>query len=128
MFPGEDILRKLEDLVREYKIKSGHLSLIGAVSKAKLGYFDFESKEYLSFHVDEYLEVVSCMGNISRTTNGDIVVHAHMIVSDRNGKCYAGHLMQGCEVSVTMEVIMTELEYALTRAKDSLTGLNLLDL
>ena len=102
--------------------------MIGAVSTASLGFFDRESMEYQTFTVDDDLEVVSCMGNITSTHEGGLIVHAHMIVADQDGKCYGGHLMPGCEVSVTIELIITEIDEDVRRARDEATGLNLLDI
>jgi predicted DNA-binding protein with PD1-like motif len=124
--PGEDILTSIEKIVEESKLLSGHLSLIGAVSRVHLGYFDVHQKVYKDFTIDEDLEVVSCVGNISRLKD-DYVVHAHVVASDVNGKCYAGHLMEGCTVSVTIEIVITEFT-EMSRARDETTGLNLLDL
>ena len=124
--PGEDILKSIEKIVAENKLLSGHLSLIGAVSKVHLGYFDREEMAYKDFTIDEDLEVVSCVGNISRLNEG-YVVHAHVVASDATGKCYAGHLMEGCTVSVTIEIVITEFT-EMHRARDDKTGLNLLDL
>lgn len=128
MEPGEDILATIETIADSHKIKSGQLTLIGAVSKAHLGYFNREALEYRSFTIDEDLEVVSGMGNISRLHDNSVVVHAHIIVSDEKGKCYGGHLMRGCEVSVTIELVIQEMAADLKRAQDTFTGLNLLDL
>ena len=101
--------------------------MIGAISGAKLGYFHLKANEYRDFTVNEDVEVVSCMGNISML-NGKPMVHAHMIVSDEAGKCYGGHLMKGCKVSVTIELVITETAADLSRARDERTGLNLLDI
>lgn len=125
MYPGEDVLESIEAVAREHSVRSGQLSLIGAVSKAKLGYFHTEAVEYRDFTVDEDVEVVSCIGDIS-THNGNLVVHAHMIVADEAGKCWGGHLMAGCEVSVTIELVIIETEIELIRKRDDVTGLNLL--
>ena len=125
MDPGEDVLKSIEKVAKEHDVKSGQLSLIGAVSKAKLGYFDRKGVEYKDFTVDEDVEVVSCIGNIS-THDGNIVVHAHMIVADEAGKCWGGHLMAGCMVSVTIELVIIETEIELIRKRDDVTGLNLL--
>ena len=124
--PGEDIIKSIEGIVAENKLLSGHLSLIGVVSKVHLGYFVLHEKVYKDFTIDEDLEIVSCIGNISRLNDG-YVVHAHVVASDVNGKCYAGHLMEGCEVSGTIEIVITEFP-EMRRARDEATGLNLLDL
>lgn len=125
--PGEDVLETVKHLAIEHGISSGQINLIGAVGSAHLGYFDMEEKEYKSFMLEEDLEVVSCMGNIAHHPEG-LIVHAHMIVANEEGRCYGGHLMSGTKVSVTIEVVIIETDETLTRAKDSKTGLNLLDL
>lgn len=127
MEPGEDVLETIETVAAEYGIESGQVSLIGAISGAKLGYFHLEANEYRDFTVDEDVEVVSCMGNIS-TLDGKAMVHAHMIVADEAGKCYGGHLMPGCKVSVTIELVIMETTAEVTRARDEKTGLNLLNI
>ena len=128
MEPGEDILETLESLVLKNNIGAGHLMLIGAISGATLGYFDLETQEYKIFTVDEDLEVTSCIGNIASSQDGTPVVHAHLVAADEKGTSYSGHLMKGCKVSVTIEVIITVLEGNLKRAVDDKTGLNLLSL
>ncbi len=127
MEPGEDVLETIETVAAEYGIKSGQVTLIGVISGATLGYFHIEANEYRDFTVDEDVEVVSCIGNIS-TLNGKAMVHAHMIVADEAGKCYGGHLMSGCRVSVTIELVILETAVELTRARDEKTGLNLLNI
>ncbi|MFX1484503.1 MAG: PPC domain-containing DNA-binding protein [Promethearchaeota archaeon] len=127
MMPGEDVLETIEKIATEFKVESGQINLIGAIAGAKLGYFDTGTNEYRDFTVDENVEVVSCMGNISRL-DGKPLVHAHMIVSDEAGRCYGGHLMRGCTVSVTIELIIIETAAKLTRRRDERTGLNLLSI
>jgi predicted DNA-binding protein with PD1-like motif len=128
MEPGDDILKTIQRVALEHNVKSGQITLIGAVSSAKLGYFDRESGEYKDFLVERDLEVVSGMGNISRLDDDRVVVHAHLVVSDEEGRCWGGHLMEGCEVSVTIELVIIETDVDLRRAKDEMTGLNLLDI
>ncbi|HDD67510.1 MAG TPA: DNA-binding protein [Candidatus Thorarchaeota archaeon] len=128
MKPGEDIIETLERIATDNGIQGGQLNLIGAVSRATLGYFDRKRGEYRTFTIEKDLEVVSCMGNLSRLADGTAVVHAHMVASDETGRCYGGHVMRGCEVSATIEVIITEFDTELRRARDEMTGLNLLSL
>ncbi|MHA2139912.1 MAG: PPC domain-containing DNA-binding protein [Candidatus Thorarchaeota archaeon] len=128
MEPGDDILKTIEQVALEHNVKSGQVTLIGAVSRAKLGYFDRETGGYKDFLLERDLEVVSGMGNISRLEDDSVVVHAHLVVSDEEGRCWGGHLMAGCEVSVTIELMIIETEVQLRRTRDDLTGLNLLDI
>lgn len=91
-----------------------------------LGYFDREANVYRDFTIHEDLEIVSCVGNISKKDD-DYVVHAHVVASNEEGRCYGGHLMEGCTVSVTIEIVITEIP-SMMRALDKTTGLNLLNL
>ena len=122
--PGEDILHAIEKVAAAHNIQSGYINMIGAVSGVHLGYFDREEKEYKEFTVKEDLEIVSGIGNIT-TYDNNYVIHAHLVAADQNGKCYGGHLLEGCEVSVTIELIITEIP-ELARAIDGVTGLKLL--
>ncbi len=72
--------------------------------------------------------MVSLAGNVSRLKDDTVVVHAHAVMSDENGNCYGGHVLKGCIVSVTLEVVILELEKKLLRDRDARTGLNLLSL
>ncbi|MGY5854348.1 MAG: DNA-binding protein [Candidatus Thorarchaeota archaeon] len=123
--PGEDILNAIMDLAIKHKIQSGQVSFIGAISKARIGYFDRETREYQEIAIDRDLEVVSGMGNIAVLDDGNVVVHAHLVVADNEGICYGGHLMQDCTVSVTIELIITQYAGTLCRGRDETTGLNL---
>ena len=122
--PGEDILHAIEKVATANNIQSGYISMIGAVTGVHLGYFDREEKLYKEFTVKEDLEIVSGIGNITMY-DGNYVIHAHLVAADQTGKCYGGHLLEGCEVSVTIELVITEIP-VLIRVIDDATGLKLL--
>jgi predicted DNA-binding protein with PD1-like motif len=124
--PGDDILHSIEKIASDNRIQAGQLSMIGAVKGVHLGYFDREQKAYKDFTVSEDLEIVSGIGNITRY-NHDYVIHAHLVAADETGRCYGGHLLEGCLVSVTIEVVIIEIP-EVNRATDELTGLKLLDI
>jgi predicted DNA-binding protein with PD1-like motif len=54
------------------------------------------------------LEIASCTGNIVLDEKDEIVVHAHMVVSDKECKTFGGHLMKGSEIGATAESVMVE--------------------
>ncbi len=126
LYPGEDILSSIEKIANENRIQSAHLNMIGVVSKAHLGYFDRDLNGYKDFTVEQDLEIVSGIGNISKHDE-KYVVHAHIVAADETGRCYGGHLLAGCQVSVTIELTITEIP-ELTRTRDEKTGLNLLNI
>lgn len=124
---GKDLLRSLEGLARERGIKSGVLMAIGALQRARLKYYNQEEKEYVAISIDEPMELLSCIGNIS-TFKGKIIVHCHVVLADRNGRAYGGHLDYGTIV-FSCEVYLSELKgIELERKYDYVTGLNLLNI
>ena len=123
LFKGEEFIESVKSLCEKEQITSGRVQAIGAVHKAVLGYFDVEEKKYIHFECKG--ELVSCMGNIAEK-NGEIVVHAHAVIGDRNGDCRGGHIVS-TEASATIELFI-DGGLNLRRARDTETDLYLLDL
>jgi uncharacterized protein len=120
---GMDIIAQITDLAKEKEIETGFLSVIGALSRAKLGYYDQVSQKYIEIQIDEPVELVSCSGNIS-LRDGLPFVHAHAVLLDREGRVWGGHLTSGSVFAA--ELYMQELLGPnLKRMPDSITGLNL---
>lgn len=125
--PGEDILEAIERAAADNGIRTGQFSAIGALAKATLGFFNRETASYQETTIVNDLEIVSCSGSIT-TFEGSLIVHAHIVVADAHGLCYGGHVRKGCEVSVTLEISIIEMEREIRRKKDKATGLNLMDI
>ena len=83
IFEDEDLLEGIKKRVEESNVKAGLLFLIGSLKEAYLGFY--EEGEYKRIEVKKPLEIASCIGNVSVKENGELVVHAHMVVSDRSG-------------------------------------------
>lgn len=121
---NEDLLEALTDFVRKVNVKVGFFSLIGSLKRARLGFFD--GVNYQTVEIDKPLEIVSCVGNISLNEEDQVVVHAHMVVSDEKGEAFGGHLLRGCIVSFTAEMVLVVCtQTRLRRALDKKTGLRL---
>ena len=125
--PGEDILDAIERAAADNGIRTGQFSAIGALAKATLGFFNRDTASYQETTIINDLEIVSCSGSIT-TFEGSLIVHAHIVVADTHGVCYGGHVRKGCEVSVTFELTVIELEREIRRKKDQANGLNLMDI
>ena len=119
-----DLLLSLKELAKKLQIKTGILTFIGALKTASLLYYVQNEKKFEKNVFDGPFEIVSGIGNIV-TFEGDIVVHAHLVIADRKGNCYGGHLTEGSKV-FACEVYLRELSPTVIRKYDSLTGLNLL--
>ena len=121
-----DLLEELNKICFEENIRAGSISMIGAVSSLKLGFFDQETKEYIltTYAYDEPMEVVSCIGNISEK-DGKPICHVHITAADRKGKCIGGHLVQGTSVYAGEVIIQEFLGEDLVREVDEQTQLAL---
>lgn len=125
--PDEDLIDAIIAIVNKHKITSGFISCIGALKKFTVGYFDIESKRYLTRTIDEYVELVSCMGNIA-FKNGEPIIHLHISIGTRDYDIIGGHLLQPSIISVTGEVYILEIEKKIERFNDPQFNLLLLDL
>ena len=122
---GADLLESLTAVCREEKVRFGVVTALGAVSSARLGYYKQDEQEYIDcLNLEKGLEIASCTGNVS-LKDGEIFVHAHVTLSDEEGRCYGGHLMPGTRIFAA-EYSIRELEgKPYSREFDSGTGLAL---
>jgi uncharacterized protein len=90
-----------------------------------LAYFDWEKTEYRELPVDEQVEVLTMVGDIS-LKDGQPEVHAHVIVGRSDGPTRGGHLKEG-RICPTLEVMLTESPADLHRTFDETDDLALID-
>ena len=123
-----DLLAGLTEFCKKENIRLGVFSVIGALTSARLGYYNQDAKKYADcVNLDKKLEITSCTGNIS-LMDSEIFVHAHITLADHSGAAYGGHLMPGATIFAA-EYYIEELTGAtLERTRDHETGLNLWEL
>ncbi|KJS14804.1 MAG: hypothetical protein VR69_16120 [Peptococcaceae bacterium BRH_c4b] len=122
---GSDLMAEINRLCHEENIRLGKVQAIGAVSKAMVGFFLQESREYFSLEFDYYLEIISLQGNIS-IKDGVPFTHAHIALMNNEGKMIGGHLIEGTEVFSCEYIIneyMPEEDKTFHRVLDEETGL-----
>lgn len=107
-FEDEDLLETMASAAKQNNVDSGFFFLIGTLKKAVLGYY--KEGEYLQIEKDGPLEIVSCTGNISAKENGQVVVHGHIVISDGRGNAFGGHILPGCSVDATAELVLVRAE------------------
>ena len=123
---GDDLLKTISTACLENNIKSGFITVIGALQKAKFGYYSQKEKRYRENSIKEPLEIISGLGNVS-IKDGKPFVHLHISLADKKGNVFGGHLNEGCIVFAA-ECAIFELEGdKLKRKFDELTGLSLWD-
>lgn len=124
---GADLLEEIQAICRRENIRMGRVEAIGAVSGARLGFYNQKEREYAFFNVDQPMEILTLAGNIS-VKDGEPMVHAHVVLSDENGNAVGGHLAVGTTV-FACECLIEVLEgAALKRSYDQETGLPLWDM
>lgn len=124
---GEDLAEAIKEKAEKCRIKAGILIFIGSLKEAVLGYY--KDGQYKSIGIGGPLEIASGMGNIAVDEKGEVVVHAHLIVSNEKGEAFGGHLMKDSHVGVMVELVIIEaLDVNLQRVFDEKTKLKLLKL
>lgn len=119
-----DLLDEITKFVRKNNINKGIIKGIGAVSEAKIGYYNQSEENYEYTKYNQHLEIVSLLGNIS-ILDGKPMVHAHISLADDEGKTYGGHLAEDTKIFAT-ELYVEEIKgEKKIRTKDEETNLTL---
>lgn len=122
---GCDLLESLQGIVEEADVRFGSINFLGAVQKARVGYYLQDEKRFITLDLDEPMEILSGLGNVS-LKDGRPFVHAHVTFLDRTGTIRGGHLLPGT-IIFAGEVFIEELELPAPpeRVDDPVTGLSL---
>ncbi len=99
--PGQDLRESLERFARLRRIRAGVvLSAVGSLCDPSLRLADNGQATLLAGN----FEIVSLVGTLSRAG-----AHLHMAIADRTGAVVGGHLVRGCAVRTTAEIVIAEL-------------------
>ncbi len=119
---GADLLESLTQIVQRENIRMGRISALGATTHAIVAYYDQKTKQYNPLEFSDGMEILNLHGNVS-LRDGKSFVHIHVLLGDREGRVFGGHVMPGTKLWAC-EVFIEELEGPeLVRAKDERTGL-----
>jgi hypothetical protein len=119
---GADIVEGLSAVMKQQHIEAGMISGIGAVSEARLAYFNAQTKLYEEKHFKENMEIVSLKGNISFKDNS-LFTHLHAVLSNKDFATVGGHLLPKTYVyAFEFEIIPFEGK-SFVRGFDEETGL-----
>jgi predicted DNA-binding protein with PD1-like motif len=113
--PGQDLRVELERFAKAKGLRAGLiLTAVGSLRKASLRLAN--QSDATSY--DDKFEIVSLVGTLS--PDG---AHLHLSVSDGAGKTIGGHLVEGCTIYTTAEIVIGELKgLRFTREQDAQTG------
>ena len=122
---GQEVMKGLLAFARKHGLVAGHLTGLGAISDAVIGYFDPGKKTYLRLREEGQHEVLSLTGNLSLDDN-EPFFHVHVALGRRDGWVRGGHLFEAT-VRPTVELVLTAYPKPVRRKTDPETGLPLLD-
>ena len=121
---GGDLLEEIAAVADGHGMAMAEVRAIGALSEARLAFYDQRAKQYGEFAVDGAVELLALLGNVSRR-DGATAVHVHATLAGHDGRCMGGHVVPGCRV-FACELMLQELDGdPLEREYDEVTGLPL---
>lgn len=120
---GDDFTGKFREFLKRNRVNGGFFYGLGGFLKVELAFYDLRTKKYNKKKFIGPFEVLSIKGNIAQGED-DIVVHAHVVLGDKNFKTFGGHLINAT-IGGTLELNIVDAGM-LERKFDDETGLNLL--
>jgi predicted DNA-binding protein with PD1-like motif len=120
----KDLLEELQLVCKKENILLGRISAIGAVKKARIGFYDQAARQYNFLEINKNLEISSLTGNVS-VRDDKPMVHAHITLCDCEGNAYGGHLAEGTIVFACEFVLDIYDGPQYLREYDETTGLPL---
>ncbi len=117
--PGADLREELRRIGARHDLRAGViLSCVGSLSAARLRMPGVKGEAEVLQAYAEPMEIVSLVGTLS--PDG---IHVHIGLSRRDGACVGGHLVSGCIVHTTAELVIGEAEaLEFRRRPDPATG------
>jgi hypothetical protein len=96
--PNQDLFDSIETFAADKKIEAGCLlSAVGSLTHATLRLANRETyNEY-----EGHYEIVSITGTVAVSGS-----HIHVSISDENGVTIGGHLVSGCKIYTTAEIVL----------------------
>ncbi|HEY9786741.1 MAG TPA: PPC domain-containing DNA-binding protein [Candidatus Obscuribacterales bacterium] len=114
--PGEDLKQSIQELIESSRLSAGVIvSLVGSLRRAGLRFADAKEARI----VDGPFEIVAATGTL-----GCGKMHIHLCLADGQGRVVGGHIMEGCEINTTAEIVILNLSsnFAFERTLDASTG------
>ncbi len=113
--PNDDLRRSLLTAVGDRALSAAYIATCaGSLSQATLRFAGQSTATVLS----DRFEIISLVGTLS--TAG---VHLHIGLADSTGHCIGGHVLDGCVIYTTAEIVLGVLpHFRFDRTLDPTTG------
>lgn len=117
--PGVDLKAELTRLAQAHGLLAGCiLSCVGSLSQARLRMPGVLGEAEVITTFIEPLEILSLTGTLC--PDG---LHVHIALSRRDASCLGGHVVEGCLVHTTAELVIGDLpDVEFHRPQDPITG------
>ncbi len=122
MDKGENIMETLKALCAKEDIRLAQVDALGAVDHAEIGVFDPEQRAYCREELNEFLEITSLAGSVTRM-DGQVYLHLHTTLAGQDHRVHGGHVIE-MRVGLTCEMFVRVLPGELTRRPDAELGIN----
>lgn len=100
--PGQDLRQQLTALVAQQRLPAGAvLTCVGSLTQVTLRLANQEGPTVYRGH----FEIVSLVGTLAESGS-----HLHLAVADSTGRTIGGHLLDGCLVFTTAELVLGVLD------------------
>lgn len=115
LLPGSDVRRELDSFAKREKLSAGVIvGAVGSLSKVCLRF----ANENTHTELEGKHEILTLSGMLAEDG-----VHLHMSVANSQGECKGGHLVDGCQVYTTLELVIASIpEVRFKRVFDQATG------
>ena len=113
--PGDDLKQGIQEFVVKKQIKAGWIaSCVGSLTDYKIRF----ANQPVGTEGSGHFEIVSLSGTLS--INGS---HLHLSISDSTGSTIGGHLLDGCKIYTTAEIVLQSTEqFEFKRMNDGSTS------
>ena len=119
---GDDVLEGLTEFCVQHGVAAGSIQALGLLQRGRLRFYDQATSAHHETEFEEGMEIASLVGNIS-SKDGDVFLHCHVVLADRQGRCFGGHLISG-NIAFVCEFTIVALEGPVPeRTYDEATGL-----
>jgi predicted DNA-binding protein with PD1-like motif len=117
--PGADLKQELAKRVGDEGLRAAFIATcVGSLTRARLRPPSAVGEPTEVLFLDEPMEIVSLTGTLSPEG-----LHLHIALARRDGQCLGGHVLDGCIVHTTAELVLGELtDVAFRRSTDPETG------
>jgi uncharacterized protein len=115
LYPQQDLKLELQQLAHDRQIEAACiLTGVGSLTQASLRF----AGQSTSTDLNGLYEIVSLAGTLSQAG-----CHFHLSIADEMGAMIGGHLMPGCIIRTTAEIVIGLLpSYQFRREQDVSTG------